>query len=124
MPPPAAEKPAVEPFTWWSHTVDECKHAAESEDAAMGLTAAEAAKRLVEHGKNSLTPPERPGFLRKLWAQINSALIWILLVRLFCFRLCAPSLAPPLPPPGAMPVAAAPPGRPTRSSQTQMEMTC
>jgi magnesium-transporting ATPase (P-type) len=81
MPPQAAEKPAHAPFTWWSHTVDECKHAAESEDTSSGLTSAEAAKRLAEHGKNALTPPKRPGFLRKLWAQINSALIWILLVR-------------------------------------------
>ena len=63
--------------------MDECKHAVESEDIATGLTADEAAKRLQEHGLNALTPPERPGFLRKLWAQINSALIWILLVR-FC----------------------------------------
>ena len=44
-----------------------------------GLSTSEAEKRLAEHGKNALTPPERPSFLRKLWAQINSALIWILL---------------------------------------------
>ena len=79
----AAAKPAApahDPFTWHSHTVDECMHAAESLDVTAGLTSAEALKRLEEHGRNALTPPERPSFLRKLWAQINSALIWILLV--------------------------------------------
>ena len=57
----------------------ECQHAAESDDLVTGLTTAEAEKRLLEHGPNALTPPERPSFARKLWAQINSALIWILI---------------------------------------------
>ena len=69
----------VAPFAWHAFSAAECQAAAESTDAAAGLSSAEAAKRLAEHGKNSLTPPERPSFLRKLWAQINSALIWILL---------------------------------------------
>lgn len=45
----------------------------------MPTRSTEAEKRLAEHGPNALAPPERPSFLRKLWAQINSALIWILL---------------------------------------------
>jgi hypothetical protein len=104
MPPTKKVKkdPGVcDAFTWWSHTVDECKHAAESEDTVQGLSSAEAAKRLLEHGPNALTPPERPGFFRKLWAQINSALIWILLVR-------ALRPPPPLPPHPRAPPARTP----------------
>jgi Ca2+-transporting ATPase len=66
-------------FAWHAHTIDECLHAAELESSETGLTAAEAEKRLKDHGKNAMTPPERPSFLRKLWGQINSALIWILI---------------------------------------------
>ena len=75
-PPPAAAAPA---FAWWACSVDECMHAAESTTAEQGLSAAEAQARLAAHGRNAMTPPERPSFLRKLWAQVNSALIWILL---------------------------------------------
>jgi magnesium-transporting ATPase (P-type) len=32
------------------------------------------------HGPNALTPPKKPGFLAKLWAQLNNIMIWILLV--------------------------------------------
>lgn len=69
----------VPPFLWHTKTVDECKAAAESLDVDHGLTTAEADSRILEHGRNVLAPPERPSFLRKLWAQINSALIWILI---------------------------------------------
>jgi len=31
------------------------------------------------HGRNALTPPKKPGFLVKLWLQINNVMIWILL---------------------------------------------
>lgn len=31
------------------------------------------------HGRNALTPPKKPGFLMKLWAQTNNIMIWILL---------------------------------------------
>ncbi len=44
-----------------------------------GLTQSEAAARLKRDGPNRLTPPEKPGFLRKLWDQLNNVLIWILL---------------------------------------------
>ena len=66
-------------FAWHSHSVEECMHAAESLSMETGLSSEEAGRRLVSQGKNAMTPPERPSFLRKLWAQINSALIWILL---------------------------------------------
>ncbi|KAI8462702.1 MAG: cation transporting ATPase [Monoraphidium minutum] len=49
-------------------------------DAANGLGAAEAARRLSEFGPNALTQAERPGLLRKIWVQINSTVIWILFV--------------------------------------------
>jgi magnesium-transporting ATPase (P-type) len=81
-PPPsqaAAGAPSAAPFAWWACSVDECLHAAESTTAEQGLSAAEAQARLAAHGRNAMTPPERPSFLRKLWAQINNALIWILL---------------------------------------------
>ena len=77
--PKSPTTPVAPAFLWHAHSVDECLHAAESDDVNLGLTAIEAAKRLTENGLNALAPPERPSFLRKLWAQINSALIWILL---------------------------------------------
>jgi magnesium-transporting ATPase (P-type) len=77
--PGAPAAVVVPPFPWHTHTVDECLAAAESLDIERGLTTAEAEKRLAEQGPNRLAPPERPSFIRKLWAQINSALIWVLL---------------------------------------------
>ncbi len=32
------------------------------------------------YGRNALTPPKKPGFMVKLWLQINNIMIWILLV--------------------------------------------
>jgi len=75
---PKPVTPVVPAFAWHAHTVEECKVAAESENVELGLTTAEAEKRLAEHGPNALTPPERPSFLRKLWAQIRRA-HWVLL---------------------------------------------
>ena len=48
--------------------------------AGVGLTSAEAALRKQKEGGNALTPPPKPSFLEKLWGQVNSALIWILIV--------------------------------------------
>lgn len=31
------------------------------------------------YGPNALTPPKKPGFFAKLWAQLNNVLIFILL---------------------------------------------
>ena len=39
----------------------------------------EAARRLKDYGPNQLTPPRKATFLERLWAQINNAVIWILL---------------------------------------------
>lgn len=44
-----------------------------------GLTAAEAARRLAEHGPNVLPRAKSDGALVLLWRQINSPLIWVLI---------------------------------------------
>eukprot|EP00961_Rhodomonas_salina_P185953 2510798-Rhodomonas_salina.2 len=41
-----------------------------------GLTDAEAAQRLEKFGTNELTPPPKPGFLMKLFQQVNNILIY------------------------------------------------
>ncbi|MCU0486595.1 MAG: cation-transporting P-type ATPase, partial [Anaerolineales bacterium] len=48
-------------------------------DLAKGLTSAEARARLEKYGPNELKEKPRPGFLSKLWDQINNFLIWILI---------------------------------------------
>ena len=45
-----------------------------------GLTSAEAAERLAQYGPNQLTEKPRPGFLVMLWDQINSFVVWLLIV--------------------------------------------
>ncbi|KAI8475579.1 MAG: cation transporting ATPase [Monoraphidium minutum] len=45
-----------------------------------GLSEQEAAARLERFGPNALTPPKKPGFLAKLWAQLNNVLVIILMV--------------------------------------------
>jgi Ca2+-transporting ATPase len=45
-----------------------------------GLTGAEAAERLAQYGPNQLTEKPHPGFLAMLWDQINSFVIWLLIV--------------------------------------------
>jgi Mg2+-importing ATPase len=45
-----------------------------------GLTAAEAAARLVEHGPNILAKDQRPGFLRLLWHAVLNPLVILLAV--------------------------------------------
>ncbi len=45
-----------------------------------GLTSAEAAERLVQYGPNQLVEKPRPGFLKMLWEQINSFVVWLLIV--------------------------------------------
>jgi len=45
-----------------------------------GLTSAEAAERLAQYGPNQLTEKPRPGFLKMLWDQINSFVVWLLIV--------------------------------------------
>ena len=48
-------------------------------DLVKGLTSAEARARLEKHGPNELKEKPRPGFLSRLWDQINNFLIWILI---------------------------------------------
>lgn len=45
-----------------------------------GLTDAEAAERLAQYGHNQLIEKPRPGFLKMLWDQINSFVVWLLIV--------------------------------------------
>jgi Ca2+-transporting ATPase len=45
-----------------------------------GLTSAEAAERLAQYGPNQLIEKPRPGFLKMLWDQINSFVVWLLIV--------------------------------------------
>lgn len=49
-------------------------------DGTAGLTEAEASVRLAQYGRNTLTEAYKPGFLRRLWSQINNIIIWILIV--------------------------------------------
>jgi len=37
-----------------------------------GLSAQEAESRLKVYGRNALTPPPKPTFLRRLWNQVNT----------------------------------------------------
>ncbi|MCX7706468.1 MAG: cation-transporting P-type ATPase, partial [Anaerolineae bacterium] len=48
-------------------------------DLKHGLTSAEARARLQKYGLNELKEKPRPGFLSRLWEQINNFLIWILI---------------------------------------------
>ncbi|KAF6261592.1 cation transporting ATPase [Scenedesmus sp. NREL 46B-D3] len=43
-----------------------------------GLSIKEAQRRLNDFGPNALTPPAKPGFLKKLWHHLNNVLIFIL----------------------------------------------
>ncbi len=45
-----------------------------------GLTSEEAAQRLAMYGPNQLAEKPRPGFLSMLWDQINSFVVWLLIV--------------------------------------------
>ena len=45
-----------------------------------GLTSAEATARLAQYGPNQLAEAPRPGFLKTLWDQINSFVIWLLII--------------------------------------------
>ncbi len=45
-----------------------------------GLTSAEDTARLAQYGPNQLAEAPRPGFLKTLWDQINSFVIWLLII--------------------------------------------
>ncbi len=48
--------------------------------AEQGLSSAEAAKRLEQHGPNQLKEAERPGFLVILWNQLNNFVVILLII--------------------------------------------
>eukprot|EP00285_Hemiselmis_virescens_P013221 CAMPEP_0173380530 /NCGR_PEP_ID=MMETSP1356-20130122/3202_1 /TAXON_ID=77927 ORGANISM="Hemiselmis virescens, Strain PCC157" /NCGR_SAMPLE_ID=MMETSP1356 /ASSEMBLY_ACC=CAM_ASM_000847 /LENGTH=1147 /DNA_ID=CAMNT_0014334157 /DNA_START=96 /DNA_END=3539 /DNA_ORIENTATION=+ len=62
---------------WYAGTVQEAMQL--QSVTADGLNAAEVTSRLAQYGKNEITPPPKPGFLRKLWNQVNNILIFILI---------------------------------------------
>uniref|UniRef100_A0A383V2S6 Cation-transporting P-type ATPase N-terminal domain-containing protein n=1 Tax=Tetradesmus obliquus TaxID=3088 RepID=A0A383V2S6_TETOB len=43
-----------------------------------GLSIKEAERRLNDFGPNALTPPAKPGFLKRLWHHLNNVLIFVL----------------------------------------------
>ena len=45
-----------------------------------GLTSAEVADRHAQYGLNQLTEKARPGFIAMLWDQINSFVVWLLII--------------------------------------------
>ncbi len=68
-------------------TRQEAWHALKPEEALKrlkvqegGLTTIEAERRLAEYGPNQLLEALRPGFLAMLWEQINSFVVWLLIV--------------------------------------------
>lgn len=47
-------------------------------DRTRGLSDREAARRLARHGRNTLPPPRRPGWVRRLAGQFHNPLIYVL----------------------------------------------
>ena len=68
--------PTAAPPTW--HAVTAAGVLGSLRSAVGGLTAAEAAARLAEHGPNRLPPPERRGPWRRFLAQFRNLLIYVL----------------------------------------------
>lgn len=74
---PNATPDAAEETAW--HSLPNIAEVMEKlETKEEGLTNEEAERRLKIYGPNCLTPPEKPGFFKKLWIQLNNILIWIL----------------------------------------------
>ncbi|GGK48510.1 HAD-IC family P-type ATPase [Salinarimonas ramus] len=79
MPPTdddATRPPDARPW----HAIPHADALAHLESAPHGLAADEAARRLERHGPNRLPQAKRRGPLQRLLDQVNSVLIWILLV--------------------------------------------
>jgi len=68
-----------EPSRSWHNLAANEACAALASDAARGITAAEAERRLAEHGHNELVEKPRPGFLAMLLGQFKDFLILILI---------------------------------------------
>jgi len=74
----AAAAPKTETEHWYTLSPQEVlQHLQVHEN---GLTDSEAAGRLAQYGPNQLTEKPRPGFLKMLWDQINSFVVWLLIV--------------------------------------------
>ncbi|WIA35644.1 hypothetical protein OEZ86_004058 [Tetradesmus obliquus] len=61
------------------HTLQDDQVLKQLDTSFEGISSEEATRRLQEYGLNALTPPKKPGFFAKLWAQLNNVLIFILL---------------------------------------------
>jgi magnesium-transporting ATPase (P-type) len=61
------------------HTLGTDETLAEQRTIGIGLSAAEAARRLAEHGPNRLTPPKMRGPLLRFLLQFHNVLIYVLL---------------------------------------------
>ena len=66
---------------------DEAWHALKTEEVLQhlkveeqGLTTGEAARRQATYGPNQLQEAPRPGFLYTLWEQVNSFVVWLLII--------------------------------------------
>ena len=64
---------------WHSLPIDEVG-AQLGADLTQGLTAGQVAEKRAQHGPNELAERPRPGFLARLWNQLNDFLIWILII--------------------------------------------
>lgn len=69
----------VEIVPWHTMTVEEVAAKVEG-DMAVGLTAAEAAKRLELYGPNLLTEKRKDTIWERIWRQVNNVLVLILVV--------------------------------------------
>jgi len=67
----------VDPTPWHALTVPDSLEAAQARDE--GLDSAEAARRLARHGPNRLEAERPPGALRRLAAQFNNVLLYVLM---------------------------------------------
>ncbi len=78
MTTPHQQSTSIKEKSWHSLTPEQVLEDLKVE--ANGLTSSEAAERLREYGPNQLTEKPRPGFLAMLWDQINSFVVWLLIV--------------------------------------------
>ena len=65
-------------FDWHSKTIEEVEQL-QVTSMTMGLSTAEAARRLEAYGKNELPAPAKTPFYVRLWNQLNNILILILI---------------------------------------------
>jgi magnesium-transporting ATPase (P-type) len=78
MAPPAADQPPHSTATWHAVSGSQALAILKAE-AATGLTASEAQRRLHEHGPNRLAQAKQPGVLERLLRQFNNLLLMVLM---------------------------------------------